>query len=368
MYAQPQGHQPSRLHRTPSECASAVVLLLALALVSATSHAQGRDRPGKEVVDAVCAPCHVAGANGASKVDANAAKNAPKIGDKGAWAKRASQGLTSLTEHALKGIRNMPAHGGNAGTSDIEIERAITYMVNQSGGDWIVPLDRASPAVRSSEYIVRAQCAKCHEPGSDGAPKIGDRAAWLPRMKAGLEALVASAIHGHGAMPARGGLADLSDAEIRGAISYMFNFGVVLPKPAAQAPARADDAYHKAVAGTEVYLGMMPAEAIRASSRKHQALREMHGGLPSGKDYYHLNISLADSATQLSIADAKVTAKVSDSIGAESKALEPMVENNTTSYGNYFRLRSGSLYHITAQIRRPGGSDLVEATFDFKTR
>ena len=66
---------------------------------------------------------------------------------------------------------------------------------------------------------------KCHDTGVGGAPRIGDRADWTPRIKRGLDAVVASAIHGHGAMPPRGGMADLTDAEIRSAIVYMFNAG-----------------------------------------------------------------------------------------------------------------------------------------------
>ena len=66
---------------------------------------------------------------------------------------------------------------------------------------------------------------KCHDTGVGGAPRIGDRADWTPRIKRGLDAVVASAIHGHGAMPPRGGMADLTDVEIRSAIVYMFNAG-----------------------------------------------------------------------------------------------------------------------------------------------
>src|ERR1700675_4221756 len=80
----------------------------------------------------------------------------------------------------------------------------------------------AQAAERSGEQIVKAQCVKCHGTGVNGAPKIDDRAAWAPRMRQGLEATVRSAIKGHGAMPARGGLADLTDGELRAAITYMF--------------------------------------------------------------------------------------------------------------------------------------------------
>jgi cytochrome c5 len=190
-------------------------LALALTVLIAASldaRAQGKERSSKEVVDSVCSKCHATGAQGA-----------PKIGDKQAWSKRASQGLSSLTDHALKGIRQMPSHGGSPDLTDLEIKRAITYMVNQSGGKWVEPISKKSPpAPRTGEEVVKAQCIKCHETGKGGAPKIGDRDAWIPRLKEGLDSTVRSAMKGHGGMPARGGLADLTDSELRSAVIYLF--------------------------------------------------------------------------------------------------------------------------------------------------
>ena len=173
------------------------VTLLSLAgwVIPQMAGAQADQRGGKQVVDAVCAACHASGAKGA-----------PRIGDARAWDRLAARGLSSLTESALKGIRNMPAHGGNPGLSDLEIERAITYMVNLSGGRWVEPVNGTTPAVqRQGRQIVDAQCAKCHATGASGAPKIGDRAAWVPRLRQGFEYAVRSAINGHGPMPPRGG-------------------------------------------------------------------------------------------------------------------------------------------------------------------
>ena len=194
----------------------AIAALAAVAIgVCTVAGAQTKERSGKEIVDSLCVSCHGAGANGA-----------PKIGDKKAWAARAEKGLSGLTKSAMQGIRQMPAHGGNPKLTDTEIERAITYMVNQSGGHWTEPVSRVSKTPdRTGKEIVETQCVKCHGTGVNGAPKIGDRAAWTPRVKQGLDVVVSSAIHGHGAMPPRGGMADLTDAEIRSAIVYMFNAG-----------------------------------------------------------------------------------------------------------------------------------------------
>ena len=119
----------------------------------------------------------------------------------------------------------MPSHGGNPGVTDFEIELAITYLVNRSGGHWAILMDKAAPpaADRSGEEIVRTQCVKCHGSGVGGAPRIGDRSAWRPRAKQGLEAVVRSAIKGHGGTPPAGGMADLTGPEIRSAIVYMLN-------------------------------------------------------------------------------------------------------------------------------------------------
>jgi len=189
-----------------------ILLVALMPLAFGAALALGADRSGQQVVAEACGKCHTTGEKGA-----------PKIGDKNAWAKRAAQGLSELTQHALKGIREMPAHGGAPGLTDFEIQRAITYMVNHSGGKWIEPTNKAAPAVaRTGEEIVKAKCFTCHQAGVNGAPKIGDRDAWTARVKRGLDVVVNSAIHGHGAMPARGGLPDLTDAEIRNAVIYMF--------------------------------------------------------------------------------------------------------------------------------------------------
>ena len=184
-------------------------------LTAQDAGAQTAERSGKEVVESLCISCHGIGARGA-----------PKIGDKRAWSKLAERGLSGLSKSALKGVRDMPPHGGNPNLTDTEIERAITYMVNQSGGHWNEPVSRTTrTAERTGAQIVSTRCSHCHLKGVNGAPKIGDKADWIPRLKPGLDVVVRSAINGHGAMPPRGGMANLSDAEIRSAIVYMFNGG-----------------------------------------------------------------------------------------------------------------------------------------------
>jgi cytochrome c5 len=64
-------------------------------------------------------------------------------------------------------------------------------------------------------------CSACHATGVAGAPKLGDKAAWEPRIAQGMDALLHSAINGKNAMPPRGTCANCSDAELKAAIEYM---------------------------------------------------------------------------------------------------------------------------------------------------
>ncbi len=92
----------------------------------------------------------------------------------------------------------------------------------------------ASQGPRVGEAIVKQTCSACHQTGAAGAHKIGDKAAWGKVAKAGLEGMLKNAIQGKGAMPPRGGGADLTDLELARAIVYMANqSGANLKEPAA---------------------------------------------------------------------------------------------------------------------------------------
>lgn len=82
-------------------------------------------RDGQQVYQASCIACHAAGVAGA-----------PKLGDKGQWAKRIAKGLDTLYASAVNGIQSpagvMPAKGGNTALSDAEVKAAVDYMVAQS--------------------------------------------------------------------------------------------------------------------------------------------------------------------------------------------------------------------------------------------
>jgi len=79
-------------------------------------------KSGEEVYKAVCAMCHATGL-----------MNAPKFGDNAQWEPRIKQGYDTLVTNATKGIRTMPAKGGNPSLSDAEVAGAVKYMANSAG-------------------------------------------------------------------------------------------------------------------------------------------------------------------------------------------------------------------------------------------
>ena len=102
--------------------------------------------------------------------------------------------------------------------------------------------DPATAVVRTGEQVFQGACGACHTAGAAGAPKVGDEAAWAPRLKTGYEAMLNSALKGKGAMGAQGG-GDYSDFEVGRAVVYMANgAGGKLAEPTAEAPAAAASA------------------------------------------------------------------------------------------------------------------------------
>ncbi len=81
----------------------------------------------------------------------------------------------------------------------------------------------------AGEKTYKAACFACHGTGAAGAPKFGDKAAWGPRIAKGLDTLHTHALKGFkgkkGFMPAKGGRADLSDADVKAAVDYMVAHG-----------------------------------------------------------------------------------------------------------------------------------------------
>jgi cytochrome c5 len=69
----------------------------------------------------------------------------------------------------------------------------------------------------------QATCQACHNPASviPNVPKLGDKAAWAPRIATGIDAMLAVSIKGKGAMPPKGACAACTDEDLKAAIEYM---------------------------------------------------------------------------------------------------------------------------------------------------
>ena len=171
-------------------------------------------RSGEEVVRTICQACHGAGLVGA-----------PKIGDVGAWKARIAQGEKTLTAHAINGIRTMPPRGGAADLSDAELEQAVVWMANHSGANFAQPAARQNQPTAAAQSdgskVYQTVCAACHGSGLVGAPKLGDRAAWKPRLAQGLATLHEHAVKGIRGMPPKGGNPSLADGDVSAAVDYM---------------------------------------------------------------------------------------------------------------------------------------------------
>jgi cytochrome c5 len=205
-------------------------------------------KSGEQVFNAQCVACHGTGVAGA-----------PKFGDSAAWAPRIGQGYETLLSHALKGKGAMGPQGGGD-FSDLEIGRAVVFMANKGGAKFEEPkapaaaASAAAPtatvaaasapapatppaplaataatkpaatatATAAAPALYAQTCSACHGAGVAGAPKLGDKAAWAPRVGQGIDALTASVVKGKGAMPPKGGSA-ASDAEIKTVVTYMVN-------------------------------------------------------------------------------------------------------------------------------------------------
>lgn len=77
----------------------------------------------------------------------------------------------------------------------------------------------------AGEQTFKTACFACHGTGAAGAPKLGDKANWAPRISQGMATLEEHAIKGYkgksGVMPAKGGRTDISDADVKAAVAYM---------------------------------------------------------------------------------------------------------------------------------------------------
>lgn len=108
------------------------------------------------------------------------------------------------------------------------------------------------------------------------------------------------------------------------------------------------------VGNMNVFLGIMPADVIRGQLAS-VVEKEMHGGIPSGEDVYHVLVTLFDRDSGERIEDAAVTARVAPlALGRRARPMEVMYSAGVVCYCNWFEMNSGETYRISVLIDRPG--------------
>lgn len=82
-------------------------------------------------------------------------------------------------------------------------------------------LAASGAAIADGAATYNKACMACHATGVAESPKLGDKAAWAPRIAQGMDVLYTSVLKGKGAMPPKGGQMQLSDDDVKAAVDYM---------------------------------------------------------------------------------------------------------------------------------------------------
>lgn len=120
----------------------ASIPLLAIALTQLHTAAAQTLQTGEQVYKQTCVACHGSGV-----------ANAPKFGDRKAWAPLIAEGQPVLTAHAWVGVRAMPPKGGRPELSLEEFARAVAFMSREAGGKWQDPDAKMMEKIRHEEKL-----------------------------------------------------------------------------------------------------------------------------------------------------------------------------------------------------------------------
>lgn len=118
---------------------------------------------------------------------------------------------------------NVDARIAKVGALNLAGQAAATQTASAEAA--AAPAEAAAPAPAAAATgevpaLYKKSCAMCHGTGAGGAPKVGDKDAWAPRIATGMDELMKVAINGRGGMPARGGT-KASDDELKTVVEYM---------------------------------------------------------------------------------------------------------------------------------------------------
>jgi len=115
-----------------------------------------------------------------------------------------------------------------------------------------------------------------------------------------------------------------------------------------------------------IYHAILPAEMLRTyPAGSQEAL--MHGGVPGGKHFHHLQIALFDARTNARITDASVSATISEvGLAGSLQELEPFAIGDALTYGGYFGFSKLDLYKIEVRATLPDGDRVIEHSFEYR--
>ncbi len=170
------------------------------------------------------APKAEAAAQQAATDASKAAGEAVKAADDAV--KAAGEAATKSAEAAAQAVSNAAQDAGDAAKAASEKAAEAASDAAKAAGDAAAKaaetVAQAAPAGSvNGETVYKGLCFGCHDQGVMQSPKLGDKAAWEPRIATGKDALYASALNGKNAMPAKGGNPKLSDEEVKAAVDYM---------------------------------------------------------------------------------------------------------------------------------------------------
>lgn len=179
----------------------------------AGSESQPSLKRGKQVYVNACIICHQ-----------NGEMSAPVIGDASNWYFRLQHsGLTGLYRHAIDGYNSMPVKGACVTCSENDVIAAVDYILNNSltRSQWSdLTTGGAAKFPSNGQEIYEENCGMCHNQGLQGAPKIGDKAAWEPLIAQNMDVLIEKTMRGDD-HPKKGGCKHCTTGEVIEAIKYM---------------------------------------------------------------------------------------------------------------------------------------------------
>ncbi|MDD5392090.1 MAG: c-type cytochrome [Thiothrix sp.] len=166
-------------------------------------------------------------AGDAAAVAGDAAKAA---GDTAAKAVDATAQAAGDAAKAVGDAAKQEGMAGMSGMSGMAAQEAPKQegMAGMAGMSGMSGMAAAPAGAVDGEKVYKGLCFSCHDMGIAGAPKMGDKADWGPRIAKGADALHGSAVKGKNdvpgkVMPAKGGNPALSDDEVKAAVDYMMS-------------------------------------------------------------------------------------------------------------------------------------------------